>query len=60
MKFKEHKEKKLKRDGNGKYVTTHDELKGFTKQVENKSFGDKHFEKAYSRFKAPAYGMKGE
>ena len=58
--YKDHKEKIRSRGDYNKYVTTSKELKGFTKQVESENFGDKHFEKAYSKFKAPVdYGKKG-
>lgn len=60
MVYKDNKEKKRKREGNGKYVTTTKDLKEFTKQVEGKHFGDKKFQNAYNKFKAPAYGMKEE
>ena len=61
MGYKEHKEKKWHTSYDvGKYVTTNKELKGFAKQVEDKTFGDKHFEKAYERFKQPPYGAREE
>lgn len=61
MGYMDYKEKKAhKVEGNGKYTTTAKDLKHFAKQVEDKQFGDKKFEKAYSAFKTPVYGMKEE
>ena len=60
MKFKDHKEKKYIAKGNNRLSTTSGELKNFTKQVEGKEFGDKKFEKAYEKFKRPAYQSKRE
>lgn len=60
MGYKDYKEKRKPKEGNGKYFTTTKELKNFTKQVEEQEFGDKKFEKAYSAFKTPVYGMKEE
>lgn len=60
IKYRDHKQKRKKQEGNSKYITTHKELEDFTKQVDAKAFGDKHFEKAYSEFKRPVYGMKEE
>jgi hypothetical protein len=51
--------KKKKKEGTGKYITTHTELKEFTKQVDSEQFTDKKFEKAYEMFKKPAYQQKG-
>ena len=51
-------EKKKKKSGNGKYMTTTKELKNFTKQVTEDEFQDKKFKKAYDFFRTPAYGRK--
>jgi hypothetical protein len=58
MGFKEHKEKQWVRLKGSAAIPKN--LSGLAKQVENKKFGDTQFEKAYNKFKAPAYGMKGE
>ena len=55
MRYKDHKEKRRDHEGNSRYITTCNELKGFTKQVQEARFGDKKFEKAYERFKRPVY-----
>lgn len=60
IKYKDHKDKIRNKVDYNKFVTTNKELKGFTKQVEDQTFGDKHFEKAYESFKRPAYGAKEE
>lgn len=58
MKYKDHKEKKYIAKGNNRLSTTSRDLKGFTKQVEDKKFTDKKLEKAYEKFKRPAYQSK--
>lgn len=58
MKYKEHKEKNYKLKGNNRLSTTSGDLKDFTKQVESEKFGDKKFEKAFEKFKRPAYQSK--
>jgi hypothetical protein len=60
LKHKDHKYKRKPNEGNSGYITTSKELKNFAKQVEAEKFGDKQFEKAYNKFKAPAYGMREE
>ncbi len=52
--------KSKKKKGNGKYITTHTELKEFAKQVDTEKFIDKKFEKAYEQFKKPAYQVRKE
>ena len=59
MKYKDHKEKKYISKGSSKLSTTSGDLKNFTKQVESENFGDKKFEKAFEKFKRPAYQSKG-
>lgn len=60
MKHRDSKEKKY-----GKFVrkneliTSHRDLVGFTRQVENHNITDEHFKKAYDSFKQPPYGQKG-
>lgn len=51
---------KKKKDGNNRYITTHGDLKEFASQVNNNVFPDQKFQKAYERFKRPAYQMRGE
>ena len=41
-------------------ITNSRDLKGFTKQVEEKHITDEHFKKAYDIFKKPPYGQKEE
>lgn len=55
MKYKDQKEKRYTKKGNGQYITTSKDIKIFTKQVETEEFADKKFEKAYSKFKKSAY-----
>ena len=50
------KENKSRGKGNSQYITTHADLKYFTKQVDEKNFSDKRFEKAYKNFKRPVQG----
>lgn len=42
-------------ESTSKYITTHDELKNFTSQVNSQTFPDQKFQKAYEKFKRPAY-----
>lgn len=59
IRYRDTKAKK-RRASNGEYITSHADLKNFTKQVESKHIPDEHFAKAYDKFKTPAYHMKGE
>lgn len=60
IKFKDTKAKSRKMVNKGEFITTHTDLKNFTKQVEAKRIPDEHFRKAYDKFKTPAYHTKGE
>ena len=55
MRYRDPKERRYTKKGNGQYITTSKEIKDFTKQVETEEFADKKFEKAYSKFKKSAY-----
>ena len=53
-------EQKQKKIPNNQMITTNEDLKRFSRQLENKNMTDEQFRKAYERFKRPAYHMKGE
>ena len=55
MRYRDPKERRYTKKGNGQYITTSKEIKDFTKQVETEEFADEKFEKAYSKFKKSAY-----
>ena len=55
MRYRDPKERRNTRKGNGQYITTSKEIKDFTRQVETEKFVDKKFEKAFSKFKKSAY-----
>lgn len=48
-----------KKDGNNKYITTCGDLKHFAKQVDEKKFSDKHFQKAYEKIQNTCIWKKG-
>ena len=60
VKYLDTKAKSRKMVRKGELITSHADLKNFTKQVESKHIPDEHFKKAYDTFKRPPYQLKGE